>query len=144
MHYKIPFTNGNLKLNCLEIFKMTIKNFYELGQEKIIGETEFFILIYDGFPVSPGHILIVSKEIRKDYFDLTLDEKKDLDNAILSAKRIIEKSFAPNGYNIGMNCGESAGQTVFHFHCHIIPRYNGDMKDPRGGVRHCIEGKGAY
>ena len=49
-----------------------------------------------------------------------------------------------NGCNIGMNCGESAGQTVMHFHCHIIPRYNGDMEDPRGGVRHSIEGKGYY
>ena len=57
---------------------------------------------------------------------------------------IIEKKHKPNGYNIGMNCGESAGQTVFHFHCHLIPRYNGDMENPRGGVRHCINGKGYY
>ena len=60
------------------------------------------------------------------------------------AKSIIEKEHEPDGYNIGMNCGESAGQTVFHFHCHLIPRYKGDMENPRGGIRHCINGKGNY
>ena len=56
----------------------------------------------------------------------------------------IEKKHSPSGYNIGMNCGEDAGQTVMHFHCHIIPRYKGDMENPRGGIRHCVEGKGYY
>lgn len=60
------------------------------------------------------------------------------------AKNLIEKDHKPDGYNIGMNCGETAGQTVFHFHCHIIPRYKGDMENPRGGVRHCVSGKGNY
>ena len=59
-------------------------------------------------------------------------------------REAVEKEYSPDGYNIGMNCGESAGQTVFHFHCHVIPRYIGDMKNPRGGVRHCINGKGYY
>ena len=59
-------------------------------------------------------------------------------------KHLIENKFNPHGYNIGMNCGEAAGQTVFHFHCHIIPRYHGDMENPRGGVRHCVVGKGYY
>lgn len=123
---------------------MSIKTFFELPKENHIGETKDFFLIYDGFPVSSGHILIISKVLRENYFDLGSDEKADLDKAISLAKSIIEQEQKPDGYNIGMNCVETAGQTVFHFHCHIIPRYKGDMKDPRGGVRHCVEGKGKY
>lgn len=123
---------------------MSIKTFFELPKDIHIGETEHFFLIRDGFPVNPGHTMIISKELRQDYFELTPDEKADLDNAILLAKTIIEKEYSPDGYNIGMNCGETAGQTVFHFHCHLIPRYSGDMENPRGGVRHVIPSKGSY
>ncbi|WP_205601715.1 HIT family protein [Sphingobacterium sp. xlx-130] len=123
---------------------MGIKTFFEIGKDRYIGLTRYFFLIRDGFPVSPGHTLIISKSLRKDYFELTVDEKADLDNAIMLAKSLIEKEFTPDGYNIGMNCGETAGQTVFHFHCHLIPRFAGDMENPRGGVRHVIPSKGAY
>ncbi len=123
---------------------MGIKNFFELPADKTIGETEHFFLIYDGFAVSPGHILIISKVWRNDYFALSPAEKADLDKAIDLAKALIEVAHRPDGYNIGMNCGAAAGQTVFHFHCHVIPRYTGDMDDPRGGVRHCVAGKGSY
>lgn len=123
---------------------MSINNFLELPVDKHIGQTEHFFLIRDGFPVSPGHTLIISKELRKDYFELTQVEKIDLDNAILLAKSLIEAESTPDGYNIGMNCGETAGQTVFHFHCHLIPRFAGDMENPRGGVRHVIPSKGGY
>lgn len=64
--------------------------------------------------------------------------------AIILFGKNSEREFAPDGYNIGMNCGEAAGQTVMHFHCHLIPRYKGDMENPRGGIRHCIAGKGYY
>ncbi len=121
-----------------------IKNFLELPTDKQIGETQHFFLIRDGFPVSPGHTLIISKELRTDYFELTPLEKADLENAIGLARSLVEAEFTPDGYNIGMNCGESAGQTVFHFHCHLIPRFNGDMENPRGGVRHVIPSKGSY
>ena len=123
---------------------MSINNFLELPLDKHIGQTEHFFLIRDGFPVSPGHTLIISKQLRKDYFQLTQDEKIDLDNAILLAKSLIETESTPDGYNIGMNCGEPAGQTVFHFHCHLIPRFAGDMENPRGGVRYVIPSKGSY
>ncbi len=122
----------------------SIKNFLELPTDKQIGETQHFFLIRDGFPVSPGHTLIISKKLRVDYFELSPDEKADLDNAIGLARSLVESEFTPDGYNIGMNCGESAGQTVFHFHCHLIPRYAGDMENPRGGVRHVIPSKGSY
>jgi diadenosine tetraphosphate (Ap4A) HIT family hydrolase len=123
---------------------MRLENFYDFPVEQHIGQTEHFFLMYDGYPVSPGHILIISKELRTDYFKLSADERADLDNAILLAKRFIDDIRTPDGYNIGMNCGVAAGQTVFHFHCHVIPRYAGDMDDPSGGVRHCVEGKGYY
>jgi len=118
--------------------------FTTIDKEKYLFETDNFFIIYDGYPVSEGHLLIVTKELRKDYFALSIQEINELPVVIEEAKRIIEKKSSPDGYNIGMNCGESAGQTVMHFHCHIIPRYNGDMKDPRGGIRHCVEGKGYY
>ncbi|SFT09401.1 HIT family protein [Sphingobacterium wenxiniae] len=123
---------------------MSVKTFFEIATDRQIGQTKYFFLIYDGFPVSPGHILVISKELRQDYFALTEVEKVDLDNAIRLAKQLIEENHSPDGYNIGMNCGEAAGQTVYHFHCHVIPRYKGDMDDPRGGVRHCVQGKGYY
>ena len=123
-----------------------MESFYEIKDfdEKIIGSTKFYHLILDSFPVNDGHILIISKDNKKEFFDLTREEKADLNNAINIAKEIIEQNHSPDGYNIGMNCGEYAGQTVFHFHCHLIPRYKGDMDDPRGGVRHCVAGKGYY
>jgi diadenosine tetraphosphate (Ap4A) HIT family hydrolase len=83
-------------------------------------------------------------EDQKDYFDPDPYETAELQVMIRKCKEIIERDYKPDGYNIGMNCGEAAGQTVFRFHCHVIPRYTGDMKDPRGGVRHCVLGKGDY
>lgn len=121
-----------------------MKNFLNIPEERKIYIDEYFFIIRDAYPVSPGHLLIISNKAKSDYFSLSDEEKKQLNHTLEIAKKIIEKDYKPDGYNIGMNCGESAGQTVFHFHCHLIPRYEGDMKDPRGGVRHCINGKGYY
>lgn len=119
-------------------------NFLNISAERILYENAYFFIIEDAFPVSLGHLLIISKLLRRDYFELSDEEKGFLPIAIQKAKYIIEQTYQPQGYNIGMNCGEAAGQTVFHFHCHVIPRYKGDMENPRGGVRHCVEGKGNY
>lgn len=121
-----------------------MKDFTEIPAERILYKTEHFFIIEDKYPVSPGHLLIISKQLRKDYFELTSEEKQELPFLIDRAKALIHQKYKPDGYNIGMNCGESAGQTVFHFHCHLIPRYSGDMDNPRGGVRHCVAGKGDY
>jgi diadenosine tetraphosphate (Ap4A) HIT family hydrolase len=118
--------------------------FKQISDDKVLLKTDHFFVIADGFPVSPGHMLIISNEIRKDFWSLTVEEKLALTTVIEDVKGLIEKTVEPDGYNIGMNCGEAAGQTVFHFHCHVIPRYVGDMQNPRGGVRHCVEGKGDY
>jgi len=103
-----------------------------------------FFVIKDGFPVSPGHCLIICKELKETFFDLTSYEKQELVHLIETVKELIEKEHAPDGYNIGMNCGVAAGQSVMHFHCHVIPRYTGDMENPKGGVRYCIPEKGMY
>jgi diadenosine tetraphosphate (Ap4A) HIT family hydrolase len=121
-----------------------MKDFTSIHDQDKLYSGKYFFIIKDRFPVSNGHLLIVSNELREDYFALTDNEKIDLISMIEIAKQLIVHEIAPDGYNIGMNCGEAAGQTVFHFHCHIIPRYKGDMDDPRGGVRHVITGKGYY
>jgi diadenosine tetraphosphate (Ap4A) HIT family hydrolase len=118
--------------------------FSNIEKNRIIYKGKFFFLIKDGFPVSVGHILIISNKEKLDYFELDIHERNELTELIHKAKDLIEIDYYPDGYNIGMNCGEVAGQSVMHFHCHVIPRYKGDMKNPRGGVRHCIEGKGNY
>jgi diadenosine tetraphosphate (Ap4A) HIT family hydrolase len=121
-----------------------MKDFYELPQDRWILETPNFFVIEDGFPVSAGHCLIISKEVKVTYFDLSSDEKEELVHVIDAVKTIIEEDHEPDGYNLGMNCGAAAGQSVFHFHCHVIPRYAGDMENPKGGVRYCIPEKGFY
>ena len=118
--------------------------FSSISKDKIIYQGNNFFLIYDSFPVSPGHILIISYEEKEDFFTLNREEKEELTSLIETAKEIIERENQPDGYNIGMNCGKAAGQTVMHFHCHVIPRYFGDMDNPRGGIRHCIKDKGYY
>lgn len=121
-----------------------MNDFMAILNNKILFRNKYFFIIEDTFPVSPGHLLIISNEIKKDFFELSIKEKLDLPLMIEKAKSIISLNYNPDGYNIGMNCGTAAGQTIFHFHCHIIPRYIGDMDNPRGGIRHCINGKGYY
>ena len=118
--------------------------FSEISAEKWLIESDYFFVIKDKYPVSPGHLLIVSKRECRDLFDLTPDERQELPEVILKAKEWINSNEKPDGYNIGINCGEAAGQTVFHFHCHVIPRWSKDTANPRGGVRNVIDGMGDY
>lgn len=121
-----------------------MKDFSTIDKKRILYSDSHFFIIEDAFPVSPGHLLVISKEVKTHFFNLSTEEQSSLSKAIVAAKDIIESTHTPDGYNIGMNCEEAAGQTVFHFHCHVIPRYKGDMENPRGGVRHCIPSKGNY
>ena len=99
----------------------------------------------DDFPVSEHHTLIIPKRHIADYFSLTEIEQRDANRLIeILRKRISEKDSTVTGFNIGMNCGESAGQTIFHCHIHLIPRRDGDTPSPRGGVRGVISGKMSY
>jgi diadenosine tetraphosphate (Ap4A) HIT family hydrolase len=119
--------------------------FDDIPESKFIHKSDAFIVIPDGYPVSEGHTLIVSR--RSDavtYFDLSPQEQGELLGLINFVKARLDAEHRPDGYNIGMNCGKAAGQTVMRFHCHVIPRYFGDVKDPRGGVRHSLPGRGNY
>jgi diadenosine tetraphosphate (Ap4A) HIT family hydrolase len=98
----------------------------------------------DNFPVSPGHTLIVPRRHAAGYFDLTAGEQAELWALVNRCRGILEADYHPDGYNIGVNVGEAAGQTVFHVHIHLIPRYRGDVDNPRGGVRGVIPGKRTY
>ena len=118
--------------------------FLTISDDRVIYRGDYFFMIYDAYPVSKNHLLIISNKLREDYFSLTEEEQQELPKMINKAKSIIEKEIKPDGYNIGMNCGVTSGQTVMHFHCHIIPRFKGDVDNPSGGVRHCIMHKGYY
>lgn len=100
--------------------------------------------LWDGFPVSPGHSLIVPRRHVADWFEANEEERAELWNAVEAVSHVIEQRHQPDGYNVGFNCGRAAGQTVFHLHLHVIPRYEGDVEDPRGGVRHVIPEKAHY
>jgi diadenosine tetraphosphate (Ap4A) HIT family hydrolase len=121
-----------------------MSTFLNKPKSEWLYEGNYFFLIYDSFPVSPGHILIITKRLVNDYFGLYLTELNEFNYMVNKAKEIIEKNNKPDGYNIGMNCGADAGQTIMHFHYHVIPRYKGDVKNPRGGVRGVIPNKMKY
>jgi len=112
--------------------------------DRVFLESEHVLGLWDGFPVSPGHALLITRRHVATWFDATLAEQQALTAAIAEAKRLIEAAHRPDGYNVGFNAGAVAGQTVFHLHVHVIPRYKGDVLDPRGGVRGVIPGKAAY
>lgn len=117
--------------------------FCALPQDRIVEETASFVVIRDNFPVTDGHMLVISKRHAGNFFDLTQNESHELADILHTLQnRADDKSI--DGFNIGMNCGAAAGQTVMHFHCHLIPRRTGDMADPRGGVRGVIPEKQKY
>jgi len=112
--------------------------------EDIIARNELCYARWDIFPVSKGHLLIIPFRHVADFFSMTVEEKQAMVGLIDECKGVIEENFQPAGYNIGINVGEAAGQTVMHCHCHIIPRYAGDIRNPRGGVRGVVPGKREY
>jgi diadenosine tetraphosphate (Ap4A) HIT family hydrolase len=98
----------------------------------------------DTHPVSPGHTLIIPKRHVASFFETTEKERLAMMSLLDQAKAILDERHQPDGYNIGINGGEAAGQTVMHLHIHLIPRYQGDKPDPRGGVRWVLPEKAAY
>lgn len=114
-------------------------------RDRIISENTLAYAILDGFPVTEGHTLFIPKRHVADYFGLTPAELNAINKLIAERKteiQTLDKSV--QGFNVGANAGEVAGQTVFHCHIHLIPRRKGDVENPRGGVRHIIPGKGYY
>ena len=118
--------------------------FCQPDHTRIAFETDRFIGLWDGFPVSPGHLLVIPRRHIPTWFDATAEEQVALLQGIEMARQEILRRHQPDGFNIGINIGAAAGQTVFHLHIHVIPRYTGDLPDPRGGVRNVIPSKGNY
>lgn len=110
----------------------------------ILASSGFGYAIYDKFPVSKGHTLVIPKRHVSDYFNLQQKEKSDLWALVEKVKEKLLIEHKPDGFNVGFNVRSAAGQTVFHAHVHIIPRYEGDVEDPTGGIRNVISGKGPY
>ncbi len=98
----------------------------------------------DAFPVSRGHTLVVPRRHVPDYFDLAEAEQAALWRLVAEVKSRLDREQAPAGYNVGVNVGPAGGQTVWHAHVHVIPRYPGDVEDPRGGVRWVIRARAPY
>ena len=100
--------------------------------------------IWDRFPVTPGHALVISNRLISVWWEASDEEQVDLLHLLREVRLLIEEKYEPDGFNIGINVGEAVGQTINHLHLHLIPRYSGDVSDPRGGVRHVIPSKGNY
>ena len=119
--------------------------FCELSQSRIIAANEWAVGIRDAYPVTEGHSLVIPRRHIADFFSLTAEEALAC-NTLLSELRttILAADKSVSGFNIGVNAGADAGQTIFHCHVHLIPRRHGDVENPRGGIRHVIPGKGSY
>ena len=118
--------------------------FCTLPADRIVASNDLALVVRDGFPISPGHTLVIPKRHFGSFFEAT-DEQRDAMLILLDqARRDIGGELAPDGFNIGINDGAAAGQTVPHLHLHLIPRFEGDVADPRGGVRWVIAEKARY
>ena len=113
-------------------------------ERRIVWQDDHAYLVWDGFPVSPGHALAIPRRHFAEWFDATDDERKSLFRALDYAREVVAADHSPDGWNIGVNVGPAAGQTVFHLHVHLIPRFEGDVDDPRGGVRGVVPDKAQY
>jgi diadenosine tetraphosphate (Ap4A) HIT family hydrolase len=154
--YKSVFANENCEIYEYQHFNQKkntnnqkIKNpgcpFCNLANDvEMISETATAVAFLDIYPVNQGHTLIISKRHIASYFDLSVHEQRALWLLVNRCKVIIEKRFIPDGFSVGINIGEYAGQSIFHAHIHLIPRYKGDVENPRGGVRGVIPEKQNY
>lgn len=118
--------------------------FCTIPASRILGADDLAIVFRDAFPVSPGHTLIIPRRHVGSFFNVTDDERTAILRLLDTAKVALDDEFRPAGYNVGINDGEAAGQTVLHLHIHLIPRFTGDRDDPRGGVRWIFPGKADY
>ena len=118
--------------------------FCSLPTERFVLESAYAVALRDAFPVSPGHTLIIPRRHVASFFEVTEAERADLMSLLAAARDDLDREFRPAGYNVGINDGTAAGQTVPHVHMHLIPRFAGDREDPRGGVRWVLPDKAAY
>jgi diadenosine tetraphosphate (Ap4A) HIT family hydrolase len=118
--------------------------FCHLPPERIVLSNAVGWVVRDAYPVSPGHTLVIPRRHMGSFFELSPDERQGLLMLLDEARTLLQASHQPDGYNIGINDGPTAGQTVPHLHIHLIPRFQGDQEDPRGGVRWILPEKAKY
>ena len=118
--------------------------FCGLPPRRIVWESESVVVVRDDYPVTNGHSLVIPKRHVPTWFDANPWEQAEIWRAVAEVKSALDAEHHPQGYNVGFNAGVAAGQTVMHLHVHVIPRYDGDTPDPRGGVRGVIPGKQRY
>lgn len=119
--------------------------FCDPEKERVFLSSDLAYALWDSCPVAPLHALVIPRRHAPDYFALSAEELLACDDLLRRAReQIVADDPSVEGFNIGVNVGEVAGQTIFHCHFHLIPRRRGDMENPRGGVRHLFPGKGAY
>lgn len=113
------------------------------AQDAVLGNERVYAR-FDKYPVTRGHLLVITRRHVADFFATSTEERAAMLALIDQAKAMLDERFAPHGYNLGVNVGEVAGQTIPHVHLHVIPRYRGDTPNPRGGVRGVIPEKQSY
>ena len=118
--------------------------FYPLDEERIIMIGDNALAFYDRFPVSPGHALVIPVRGVKSIYELDAEVQREIWDMVRQVRELLAEKYQPDAFNIGINDGAAAGQTMPHSHIHIIPRYQGDVADPRGGIRHVIPAKAKY
>ena len=112
--------------------------------EEPLARRGTFVARYDGYPVSRGHVLLIPRRHITTFFELNRKERNDFFELLLEVREILQDQFHPDGFNIGVNVGRAAGQTIMHLHVHVIPRYSGDVEHPEGGVRNIIPNLTSY
>ena len=118
--------------------------FLERPRSEWVAENDLAFALRDAYPVSPGHTLVIPRRLVATWFEATREEQVALLDLVDQVKRALDAELRPAGYNLGINVGEVAGQTVPHVHLHLIPRYEGDVENPRGGVRGVIPARQNY
>ena len=118
--------------------------FCSISSDQVLIDGPLAFAKRDGYPVSKGHTLIIPRRHVASFFETTDEERRAMLKLLDEVKAMLDREHKPDGYNIGVNNGAAAGQTVMHLHMHLIPRYAGDRPDPRGGVRWVIPEKAAY
>lgn len=118
--------------------------FNPIAPERVIAESDVAIAFLDAYPVSDGHILVVPKQVVASLYELDAAAQAAVWKLVSDVRVILQEKYNPDGFNIGINDGTAAGQTIPHAHIHIIPRYKGDTPDPRGGIRWIIPDKAKY
>jgi ATP adenylyltransferase len=131
--------------NIVEANKLVKCIFCQIDNREISAENEYAFATPDGYAVTLGHTLVIPKRHVQDYFDLSEKERESINNLLRALRKLlIEKDKSISGFNVGVNCGESAGQSIMHCHIHLIPRRKGDVQNPRGGVRGVIPSRMNY